>query len=144
MELSNQAEPVHTIKRQYIYVWMMCSHNWKHWWSRLKGLLTLLVSAVCPYPIVYVKVTGVKYVVIHPHLYILYVGIEKHNDDSKRNYFSSNRWDAPAEIMMAEHRLELLQKYAREKRQYTKRSAEHWHEGGIQETRSQMREALKC
>ena len=83
----------------------------------------------------------VKYVVIHPHLYILYVGVEKHNDDC--NYFSSNRWDATAEIMMAEHRLELLQKYAREKRQYTKRSAEYWHEGEIEETRSQMREALK-
>ena len=57
--------------------------------------------------------------------------------------FSRNRWDAPAEIMLAEHRLELLQKYVREKRQYTKRPAEYWHEGGIQETRSEMREALK-
>eukprot|EP00731_Ephydatia_muelleri_P006500 Em0003g748a len=24
-------------------------------------------------------------------------GVEKHNDDAKRNYFSSNQWDAPAE-----------------------------------------------
>eukprot|EP00731_Ephydatia_muelleri_P010769 Em0005g1355a len=61
-------------------------------------------------------------------------GVEKHNDDSKRNYFSSNRWDAPAEIMLAEHRLELLQQYAREKRHYTKHAAAYWHEGGMQET----------
>ena len=40
------------------------------------------------------------------------VGVEKHNDDSKRNYFSSNHWDAPGDIMMAEHMLELLQQYA--------------------------------
>eukprot|EP00731_Ephydatia_muelleri_P028687 Em0020g331a len=70
-------------------------------------------------------------------------GVEKHNDDSKRNYFSSNRWDAPAEIMLAEHRLELLQQYAREKRHYTKHAAAYWHEGGMQETGSQMRETLK-
>eukprot|EP00731_Ephydatia_muelleri_P034484 Em0062g7a len=72
-------------------------------------------------------------------LYFL-IGVEKHNDDSKRNYFSSNRWDAPAEIMLAEHRLELLQQYAREKRHYTKHAAAYWHEGGMQKTRSQMRE----
>ncbi|KAL5468683.1 hypothetical protein EMCRGX_G029790 [Ephydatia muelleri] len=70
-------------------------------------------------------------------------GVEKHNDDSKRNYFSSNRWDAPAEIMLAEHRLELLQQYAREKRHYTKHAAAYWHEGGMQVMRSQMRETLK-
>ncbi|KAL5508868.1 hypothetical protein EMCRGX_G004128 [Ephydatia muelleri] len=70
-------------------------------------------------------------------------GVEKHKDDSKRNYFSSNRWDAPAEIMLAEHRLELLQQYAREKRHYTKHAAAYWHEGGMQEMRSQMRETLK-
>ncbi|KAL5493404.1 hypothetical protein EMCRGX_G014581 [Ephydatia muelleri] len=27
----------------------------------------------------------------------IYKGVEKHNDDAKRNYFSSNQWDAPAE-----------------------------------------------
>eukprot|EP00731_Ephydatia_muelleri_P008951 Em0004g1289a len=70
-------------------------------------------------------------------------GVEKHKDDSKRNYFSSNHWDAPAEIMLAEHRLELLQQYAREKRHYTKHAAAYWHEGGMQEMRSQMRETLK-
>eukprot|EP00731_Ephydatia_muelleri_P009942 Em0005g528a len=74
-------------------------------------------------------------------LYFL-IGVEKHNDDSKCNYFSSNRWDALAEIMLAEHRLELLQQYAREKRHYTKHAAAYWHEGGpgMQKTRSQMRE----
>ena len=29
----------------------------------------------------------------------------------KKNYFSSNRWDAPADIMMTEYRLEVLQEY---------------------------------
>ena len=31
----------------------------------------------------------------------------------------SNRWDAPADIMMTEYRLEVLQEYSREKRAYT-------------------------
>ena len=44
--------------------------------------------------------------------------------------------------MLAEHRLELLQQYAREKRHYNKHAAAYWHEGGMQETRSQMRETL--
>ncbi|KAL5503402.1 hypothetical protein EMCRGX_G010346 [Ephydatia muelleri] len=49
--------------------------------------------------------------------------VEKHNDDAKRNYFSSNLWDAPADIMMTEYRLEVLQEYSREKRAYTKRDS---------------------
>ncbi|KAL5491239.1 hypothetical protein EMCRGX_G016487 [Ephydatia muelleri] len=56
-------------------------------------------------------------------------GVEKHNDDAKRNYFSSNRWDAPADIMMTEYRLEVLQEYSRAKRAYTKRDSAYWHEG---------------
>ena len=52
--------------------------------------------------------------------YLCTSGVEKHNDDAKRNYFSSNRWDAPADIMM---RLEVLQEYSREKRAYTKRDS---------------------
>ena len=51
-----------------------------------------------------------------------------------------NRWDAPAEIKLAEHRLELLQQHAREKRHYIKHAAAYWHEGGMQKTRSQMHE----
>ena len=47
--------------------------------------------------------------------YLCTSGVEKHNDDAKRNYFSSNRWDAPADIMMTEYRLEMLQEYSREK-----------------------------
>ena len=33
--------------------------------------------------------------------YLCTSGVEKHNDDAKKNnYFSSNRWDAPADILM--------------------------------------------
>ena len=45
---------------------------------------------------------------------------------------SSNRWDAPADIMMTEYRLEVLQEYSTEKRAYTKRDSAYWHEGGIE------------
>ena len=59
----------------------------------------------------------------------------------KKNYFSSNRWDAPADIMMTEYRREVLQEYSREKRAYTKRDSAYWHEGGIEALRA--REAVQ-
>ena len=75
--------------------------------------------------------------------YLCTSGVEKHNDDAKRNYFSSNRWDAPADIMMTAYRLEVLQEYSREKRAYTKRDSAYWHEGGIVALRAKRREAYK-
>eukprot|EP00731_Ephydatia_muelleri_P008704 Em0004g1042a len=62
-----------------------------------------------PYPIelflssdmklVYAFDTGSKWSKFYIRLPILHdaPGVEKHNDDAKRNYFSSNQWDAPAE-----------------------------------------------
>ena len=38
--------------------------------------------------------------------YLCTSGVKKHNDDAKRNYFSSNQWDAPADIMMTELKAE--------------------------------------
>ena len=61
----------------------------------------------------------------------------------KKNHFSSNRWDAPADIMMTEYRLEVLQEYSREKRAYTKRDSAYWHEGGIEALRAKRREAVQ-
>ena len=61
----------------------------------------------------------------------------------KKKYFSSNRWDAPADIMMTEYRLEVLQEYSREKRAYTKRDSAYWHEGGIEALRAKRREAVQ-
>ena len=61
----------------------------------------------------------------------------------KKKHFSSNRWDAPADIMMAEYRLEVLQEYSREKRAYTKRDSGYWHEGGIEALRAKRREAVQ-
>ena len=75
--------------------------------------------------------------------YLCTSGVEKHNDDAKRNYFSSNRWDAPADIMMTEYRLEMLQEYSREKRTYTKRDSAYWHEGGTEALRAKRREAVQ-
>ena len=46
--------------------------------------------------------------------YLCTSGVEKHNDDAKRKYFYSNQWDAPADIMMTEYRLKMLQEYSRE------------------------------
>ena len=76
----------------------------------------------------------------------LSTGVEKNNDTSKRNYFSSNRHDASAEIIRSDYRLEVLKRGAfghpsceREKRPYTKRDNEYWDEGGIQEVRKLAR-----
>ena len=71
--------------------------------------------------------------------YLCTSGVKKHNDDAKRNCFSSNRWDAPADIMMTEYMLEVLQEYSREKRAYTKRDSAYWHEGGIEALRAKRR-----
>ena len=78
--------------------------------------------------------------------YLCTSGVEKHNDDAKnkiKKYFSSNRWDAPADIMMTEYRLEVLQEYSREKRAYTKRDSAYCHEGGIEALRAKRREAVQ-
>ena len=61
----------------------------------------------------------------------------------KNNYFSSNRWDAPADIMMTEYRLEVLQEYSREKRAYSKRDSAYWHEGGIEALRAKVEKQYK-
>ena len=72
--------------------------------------------------------------------------MEKNNDTSKRNYFSSNRHNAAAEIIKSDYRLEVLKRGVwghsscdREKRKYTKQDEEYWDEGGIQEVRKRAR-----
>ena len=74
------------------------------------------------------------------------LGVEKNNDDSKRNYFSSNRRDATAEILKTEARLETLAggadtlpKCRSEKRPYHKRDTGYWDEGGIIQSRAAKR-----
>ena len=72
------------------------------------------------------------------------IGVEKNNDDAKRNYFSSNRHDAAGDILLTEARLEELQrgKYGvcvRKKRAYEKTDDAYWIEGGIQESRRAKR-----
>ena len=38
--------------------------------------------------------------------------VEKHNDDAKQAYFSSNEWNAAADIIKTEVQIECLRKYA--------------------------------
>ena len=57
------------------------------------------------------------------------------NHDARRNYRSSNRWDAAVEILKTEFRLEQGREHERAHRQYTKRNHEYWFGGGIQEER---------
>ena len=68
------------------------------------------------------------------------VGVEKNNDDAKRHYYSSNRHDAPRDILLTEARLEVLQReepsVVREKRTYMKCNAEYWEKGIIEQRRS--------
>ena len=61
------------------------------------------------------------------------LGVEQNNADAKRNYFSSSRWNAAADILQTEVRLEQLSSYERQKRQYTKHK--YWSKGGIELSR---------
>ena len=74
------------------------------------------------------------------------IGIEKNNDDSKRHYFSSNKHDAPGEIIRTECRQEALQQgvcdhptCVRQKRNYSKVDSDYWDQGGIQAVRKRLR-----
>ena len=96
---------------------------------------------VTPYMHAMVKIGNALYFFLDS--YLCTSGVEKHNDDAKRNYFSSNQWDAPADIMMTEYRLEVLQEYSREKRSYAKWDSAYWHEGGIETLRAKRREAVQ-
>ena len=40
---------------------------------------------------------------------LLFIGVEKNNDNSKQHYFSTNKHDAAGEIICCEARLEMLQ-----------------------------------
>ena len=78
---------------------------------------------------------------------LLFIGVEKNNDDSKRHYFSSNKHDAAGEIICCEARLEMLQNgirgfpsCERKKRPYEKQNDEYWNGGGIQEARRTKRQ----
>ena len=63
------------------------------------------------------------------------LGVEKNNDDARRNYRSSNHWDAAAEMLKTEFRLEVGSKHERKHRPYVKHNLEYWFGGGIQEDR---------
>ena len=74
------------------------------------------------------------------------IEIEK-NNDSKRHYFSSNKHDAPGEIIRTECRQEALQHgvcdYAtcvHQKRNYSKVDSDYWNQGGIQAVRKRSRD----
>ncbi len=74
-------------------------------------------------------------------LFLLYhlitiLGVEKNNDNCKRNYFSSNRHCGPKEILIAEKLLERMEAEGcqRKRRSYQKHSSDYW-ETGIREAR---------
>jgi hypothetical protein len=62
------------------------------------------------------------------------LGVEK-NNDARRNYRSSNHWDAAAEMLKTEFRLEERSKHERMHRPYNKHKLEYWFGGGIQQDR---------
>ena len=83
---------------------------------------------------------------IHVYNIICVSGVEKNNDTSKRNYFSSNKHDAPGEIIRSDYRLNKLQQgvcghptCVLEKRPYCKRDTDYWEGGGIQAVRKRQR-----
>ena len=83
---------------------------------------------------------------VHVYMYLITSGVEKNNDTSRRNYFSSNKHDAPGEIIRSDYRLNELQRgvwghpsCVREKRPYCKRDTDYWEGGGIQAVRKRQR-----
>ena len=56
-------------------------------------------------------------------------GVEKNNDVCKKLYFSSNRHDPAAEILVARQRLETLSSHKTNKWKYTKHDNDYWSEG---------------
>ena len=65
-------------------------------------------------------------------------GVEKNNNDAKRNYFSSNLHDATGEVLKAEWRLEQTEECKRTKRKYHKKDENYWQDG-IREARKKPR-----
>ena len=68
---------------------------------------------------------------------LLFIGVEKNNDDLKQHYFSSNKHNAAGEIIRCEARLETLQNgirgfpsCERKKRPYERQNYEYWNGGG--------------
>ena len=80
------------------------------------------------------------YIAVNYCLYMHIIGVEKNNDDAKHHYYSSNRHDAPKDILLTEARLEVLQrdepKVVRKKRSYKKRSTEYWEKGITEQRRA--------
>ena len=77
---------------------------------------------------------------------MIYTGVEKDNDDSKRHYFSNNKHDAPGEIIRSEARQQALRQgvwdqptCVCQKQSYAKRDESYWEGGGIQEVRKRAR-----
>lgn len=61
-------------------------------------------------------------------------GVEKKNDEMRRYFHRKiNRWDAATTVLLVEKRQEALRGYQRETREYIKRKASFWIEGGKQE-----------
>ena len=60
----------------------------------------------------------------------IHLGVEKNNDDAKRNYYSSSRHDAAKEILHTEARLDQLRDSCyRSKRKYEKVDSSYWDDG---------------
>ena len=87
---------------------------------------------------------------VHVHIMcilMMYTGVEKNNNYSKRHYFSSNKHDAPGEIIRSEARQEALRQgvwnhptCVCQKRSYAKCDESYWEGDDIQEVRKRARE----
>ena len=66
----------------------------------------------------------------------IHTGVEKHNDDAKHAYLSSNKWDATGDLIKTEACIECLRKYAVAKNIYNKHNATYWYGEGIEADRA--------
>ncbi len=62
------------------------------------------------------------------------VALEKNNDDARRNFRSSNKFDGAKEILLADARMEMLRDCERDPRSYSMKS--HWWTTGIYDRQS--------
>lgn len=73
----------------------------------------------------------------------VYVGVEKNNDDAKRHFHSCNGHDPSKDMLLAEATMDALKRMqpsvVRQKRAYTKRNAEYWEGGIVDQRRSKRR-----
>ena len=83
--------------------------------GNLVAKVTILSLSCC-----IIQATVLSLMIRKNKLPLLLIGVEKQNDESKKIYFnSSNKWDAPRDILATDYKLHVLNSIKRTTRKYT-------------------------